>query len=329
MKLKKDFFWELLLKSAKIPHNEQERLQQLRDLEILDSLEENVYDDITKIASIICQTPIALISLVDEKRQWFKSHHGLDARETPREYAFCAHAVYTGEILYVPDSQKDERFADNPLVTGDPNVKFYTGIPLKLSKNCTLGTLCVIDNDPRELSQDQIEALKCLARQVETHLSLRSRLKATDNENKKSEQELKDKKLELENRVMIERTQEAARIGSWQVDIATNTCTWSKMTYEIHEVDPSVGILVEDGINFYTEEYRPIITQMVEEGIAKQKGWDAELQIRTARGKIRWVRATGYPLISNGVLVRLEGTFQDIHEKKNWHKKCLKTSTNG
>ena len=152
---------------AKKPNNEAARLQALREYSLLDTLPEQDFEDITKIASEICQTPIALITLIDSDRQWFKSNHGLTVTETPRDYAFCAHAINTpNEILTVEDSRKDKRFADNPLVTGYPNVIFYAGIPLINPDGFSLGTICVIDNKPRELSEKQLDSLRALSNQV-------------------------------------------------------------------------------------------------------------------------------------------------------------------
>ena len=163
--------------SAPPPANENERLRALAQLDILDTLEEQTYDDLTSLASQICDTPIALVSLVDRDRQWFKSHHGLPARETPREYAFCAYAIHGDEIFIVNDSDKDERFHDNPLVAGEPHVKFYAGVPLLLDNNMRVGTLCVIDNHPRDLSEAQKLALEALSRQVVSQLELRLKVK--------------------------------------------------------------------------------------------------------------------------------------------------------
>ncbi len=165
------------MKIADIPNNEQDRLQKLYELVILDTLEEQAYDDLTKLAAQICETPIALVSLIDRDRQWFKSHHGLDARETPREFAFCAHAILNDEIFIVEDSSLDERFHDNPLATGEPHVKFYAGAPLIMSDNIKLGTLCVIGNNARKISLAQQEALQALARQVVSQLELRLKVK--------------------------------------------------------------------------------------------------------------------------------------------------------
>lgn len=164
--------------SAPLPDNEEERQRWLDELQILDTLEEQVYDDLTFIAAQICQTPIALVSLIDHDRQWFKSHHGLDARETPREFAFCAHAILNDQPLIVEDALKDERFHDNPLVTSGPNVKFYAGAPLILRDNIRVGTLCVIDDHARPLSEMQRQALEALARQVVSQLELRLQLQA-------------------------------------------------------------------------------------------------------------------------------------------------------
>lgn len=161
------------MKPAKKPDNELERVQLLKDLEILDTEMESTYDEITRLASIICDTPICLVSLVDDNRQWFKSRHGLDAAETPRELAFCSHAILENKPFIIEDAREDERFFDNPLVTEAPNVIFYAGIPLEVADGLNVGTLCAIDNKPKKLSSDQIEALQCLANQVQTQLKLR------------------------------------------------------------------------------------------------------------------------------------------------------------
>lgn len=162
------------------PNNEKERLADLKSYDILDSLPENEYDEITALAAEICQTPYSLISFIDDKRQWFKSKLGqLDVYETPKEYAFCSHAILTpNEALVVPDSRLDSRFSGNPLVTGDTKVIFYAGIPLVTENGFPLGSLCVIDHQERELSSTQMKALKTLAHQVVNLLELRKKNKS-------------------------------------------------------------------------------------------------------------------------------------------------------
>jgi hypothetical protein len=155
------------------PTNEAERLAALKEYHILDTGTEQSYDDITTLAAHICEVPVAMISLVDEDRQWFKSKVGLEQQQTSRDVAFCAHAILQNEPFVVRDATKDRRFADNALVTGEPHVRFYAGIPLINPEGLALGTLCVVDHQPRRLSAKQQEALQALSRQVMALLELR------------------------------------------------------------------------------------------------------------------------------------------------------------
>lgn len=166
--------------SAPFPDNEEERQHWLDRLRIVGTVEEQAYDDIALLAAQICDTPIALVSLIDHTRQWFKAHHGLDARETPRAQAFCAHAILSDDVFVVEDSDRDKRFHDNPLATGQPYVKFYAGAPLILRDGIRLGTLCVIDDHARRISSQQQRALEALARQVISQMELRLRVQTLE-----------------------------------------------------------------------------------------------------------------------------------------------------
>lgn len=158
---------------AALPLNELERLAVLRECGVLETAPEQGFDDLTELASELCGTRIALVSLIDEQRQWFKSTVGLGATQTCRESAFCAHAILTNAPLIIRDATQDPRTFDNPLVTGEPFIRFYAGVPLHSSEGLALGTLCVIDTDPRDISPDQLTTLKRLARQAEAQLEMR------------------------------------------------------------------------------------------------------------------------------------------------------------
>jgi GAF domain-containing protein len=156
--------------------NDAARVAALQRYAILDSEPEQAFDDLTLLASYVCKTPIALISLIDEDRQWFKSKIGISEKETSRDIAFCSTAIQQPDVFVVPDALKDERFCKNPLVVSDPNIRFYAGAPLINEEGQALGTLCVIDQTPRELAPDQRIALKALSRLVLMQMEFRRNL---------------------------------------------------------------------------------------------------------------------------------------------------------
>lgn len=156
-----------------IPAQEAARLEALRGYRVLDTAPEQAFDDITRLAAFICQSPIALMSLVDGERQWFKSKVGLETAETHRNISFCAHTIFQAKLLVVEDATTDDRFSSNPLVTGEPCIRFYAGAPLVTPEGYCLGALCVIDRQPRHLTVEQISALEAMSRLVVTQLELR------------------------------------------------------------------------------------------------------------------------------------------------------------
>ena len=235
-----------------VPNTEEEEQKRLRALSAyhLDGVFEMAeFDFLTKMASQICETHISLISIVFEKKQWFLSRYGIEQQETPREHSFCAHALHSpGEMMVVKDARKDPRFRDNPLVKGDPQIVFYAGIPLVSEEGFPFGTLCVIDNNPRELSDEQVDSLKSLAVQVMMLLELRR--KNLDYE--KSELKLR-KALSL-----LEEVQQANQIGAWELDISTGKTSWTDPVYRIHEVPNDFDHNKSIGIDFYHPDDRQI-----------------------------------------------------------------------
>jgi len=173
---------------AELPFNEAERIEALREYQILDTLPEVSYDDMSLLASEICGTPLAMVSLIDSNRQWFKSTVGVEIAETPRDVSFCGHAILSPDLLVVPDTQEDRRFSDNPFVTGEPWIRFYAGAPLLAPGGEALGTVCVMDRVPRTLTETQANALRALSRQVMALLELRRHIRLQEEQKKTLEE---------------------------------------------------------------------------------------------------------------------------------------------
>src|ERR1043166_5450547 len=174
--------------NAPIPRNDKQRLHVLWQYDVLDTMPEEVFDDLTELAARICEAPIALITLVDEDRQWFKSKVGVTLTETSRDISFCGHAIAQSDLFIVPDATQDERFASNPLVTSDPQICFYAGAPLISPDGHALGTLCVIDKVPRQLRPDPQPPLRVAPRHVRPHLERRRRPRELDRARRQRDQ---------------------------------------------------------------------------------------------------------------------------------------------
>lgn len=235
-----------------VARNEPERLEALRAYEILDTEPEQKFDDLTLLAKFICETPIALITFVDEDRQWFKSKIGLSAAQTPRTVSFCSHAILEEGVMVVPDATADERFADNPLVTGDPGVRFYAGAPLVAPTGHALGALCVIDRVPRELTPSQSEALRALARQVVAQLELRRRLKQEREEAREAIEE-RDTTLQL----IV--AQMPAVLWSTDRDLRLTSSDGAALRYLGHKPDQFVGVTLFDFFRTTDPEFLPLV----------------------------------------------------------------------
>ena len=279
------------------PH-EADRLQSLRRMGVLDSAREPGFDDLTVLASRLCGTPIALVTLIDTDRQWFKSCVGLSVSETHRDSAICAHAILGDGPLVISDTTRDARTMDNVLVTGAPFMRFYAGAPLHDRGGLALGTLCVIDTKPREMSATELDCLVRLARQASTQL-----------ERGRSERAITAAMETLRHTGTI------ARVGAWELDVATNRLEWSDVVYQIHEVEPGTPMSMERAIGFYITESRDRISAAVRAGIEHGTPWDLELEICTAKGRDFSVRVQGEPVFQGGKVVGLRGVFQDVTDR--------------
>jgi PAS domain S-box-containing protein len=280
-----------------IPTNESARLSALARYQLLDTPPEEVFDGIARLAALICETPIAVISLVDEHRQWFKAAVGLEARETPREYSFCAHAINAPtEVMVVPDATGDQRFSDNPLVRNEPRVRFYAGAPLVTADGFALGTLCVADRQPRSLAATQQEALRVLAAQVISQFELRRHL--------------------TDLAVRLETAQRFVHIGDWQFDVVRNHHDWSDEVFRI------LGVARDT----FDPDRRDFFAYVHPEDVSRVRRFELTLRAGETRGRIdhRIVRPDGevrhvrtYAEVARdpaGHPVRMTGTVQDITE---------------
>lgn len=291
--------------------NEAERLASLERLKILDTLPEQDFDDLTSIASQICETPIALISLVDQDRQWFKSHHGLDAQETPREYAFCAHALLAKKLFIVRDSREDERFRDNPLVTGDPHVVFYAGAPLISPDGYPIGTLCVIDHKPKVLTAAQENSLLALSRQVNRLLTLRLQLEDV----KSTRDKLEYKKVAVENLaegVVLQDTE--FKIIDFNFAATKVLGLTAEQLTGKTSMDPDWRSIKEDGSPFIGAQHPSVLALTT-----GQPQNDVLMGIHHANSELRWIRIKSTPIFhpEQKTPYRAVTSFTDITTEKN------------
>jgi len=279
------------------PTAESARLSALSRYHILDTEPEEAFDDIARLAALLCQTPIALITLVDKNRQWFKATVGLEARETPRECSFCAHAItHPTELMVIPDATADERFSRNPLVQNTPHVRFYAGAPLVTPEGFALGALCVVDHQKRELTSTQQEALRVLAGQVMSRLEQRRTL--------------------TDLAFRLETAQRLAHVGDWVYDIANKRHDWSAEIFHILGVsqDEFRPTLISALTCVHAQDRRRV--HQFEYAVRKSKvPMEIEHCIVRPDGKIRHLR-THAEMIRDpeGNPVRMTGTVQDITE---------------
>lgn len=294
---------------------EADRLAALRQYGVLDTTPEASFDDLATLAARICDAPMAAVSLVDAERQWFKAEIGLGVAETPRPASFCAHAMLSDQALVITDAQRDPRFADNPLVTGAPHIRFYAGFPLKTPTGAPLGALCVLDEKarPEGLTDLQALALKTLAQQVMTQLELRRALLERD----RSEQAAK---------LAIEAS---SYVGAWDWDIANDRVVADDRFARMYGVDPAAA---SDGspIALFTASIHPEdvdrVTDDIQRAMTGEGDFLSEYRL-LIDDKVRWVLARGQVYFDRGgEAVRLPGIAVDITERKQIENDLAETA---
>jgi PAS domain S-box-containing protein len=284
------------LKKPLKPINEKQRLDRLRSYLVLDTDPESIFDSITKLAASLSDSSIALVSLIDQERQWFKSAWGIEARETPRDISFCGHAILADEPFIIEDASCDSRFCDNPLVSEGPQIRFYTGIPLVTPDQFKLGTLCVIDSQPKNLSPLQIEQLKQLANLVIEHLELRK----TTLQSARLAQSLDD-------------IQELTTSGTYEIDVETHETQWSKGIYDIFGIPYGTPTEKLARIDFFAGHEQERLIQYINLAMEQGQSFDDTFEFYDSQKNRKWLRVQARPLQSeDGKVRKVIGTLQDI-----------------
>ena len=294
--------------------NEQERLQELIGYEILDTPAEKELDELAQIASAICDTPISLVSLIDQDRQWFKASVGLDVRETSREDSFCQHTLHhPEEVLVVENSLQDRRFKENPLVLGDPHIRFYAGAPLKTPTGNVLGTLCIIDNKPRKLSEKQKNALKLLAKKVMDYLNDRKLLIH------------QSRHIELSALKLKKLTDQAPGV-IYQFEMSpVGKMSFTFVSKGIAKLHPQLSVeklmqQPEIAFSIVHLDDLPMVQESIQVSFETLTLWNVEYRIVLDNGDISWHWGYAQPERKEDGTVVWYGTFQDITNVKEYEE---------
>ena len=286
------------------------RLEALRRYEVLETPPEGVLDDLTRIAAYVCQTPIALVTLVDAQRQWFKSRIGLALSETPRQLSFCAHAIHATDVYVVDDLRSDEGFADHPLVIGDPFIRFYAGVPLRTADGHAIGTLAVADAVPRQLAPEQLDALRVLGRQVMAQLELPRQAFGTDR--------LRDAEHRRDAEDRFRQLAESIQQVFWMTD-PRGALLYVSPAFDTIFGRSCESLVANPGV--WMDAVHPDDRERVEQAAyarSRRDEYDEVYRIVRPDGAVRWIRDRAFHMYDEaGELYRLVGTAADITEQRH------------
>ncbi len=290
------------------PENEAERLEELDSYEILDTDAEANFDALTRLAAHILEVPIALVSLIDKDRQWFKSHYGLDTTETPRDLSFCGHVVASGEFLVVPNTNDDRRFHDNPFTTSGPRAQFYIGMPLKTPTGQVLGTLCAMDTVPRRITDEQQELFALLSQQVMAQLELRRTARQLESRRQVVAQ--REKELQAifagMSEGIVKQIKDGTIVACNQAAERILGLSWDQLT-GLKPADANWRPIRQDGTRFPSSEHPAMIA------LATSKPQrDVIMGVHKANDELTWINIHSQPILENGVAQAVVTTFRDI-----------------
>ncbi|MEM5473267.1 EAL domain-containing protein [Hoeflea sp. AS60] len=288
-----------------LPKNEIERLAALHKLRILDTEITPEFDSVVDMAAAIFEAPTALISFVDKDRQWFKARHGFKDSQTSRDLAFCTYTILGDEVFEVEDARLDERFRDNPLVTGNPHIGYYVGMPISLDGKTNVGTLCVIDSKPRKATEAQLVQLEKLrnvvAGLISAHVaSIEARI-AERNARQRGK--------------LLSQVERISKIGAWSLDTQRLITKWSPQVFAIHELDGNAPPDLEGAISFYPEYEREGLVEKINACIESGIPYQCETDFITAKGNKRRVRSSGEIEYGDDGVKFLIGIVKDVTEQ--------------
>lgn len=299
------------------PLHEQERLAALRSLQVMDTPPEAEFDAIVRAARHIFDSRMAYVSLIDADRQWFKARCGIEVPQTAREVSICQHAIMADTMLVIPDTHADPLVASSPVVTGEPFVRSYAGVPLRHSQaqggaRFPIGTLCIADDRLLDLTPDKLELLQGLAGVIEGILDAR-RARAEGLKLALSRQEALIESERAQR--ILQQAERMARIGSWRLDLASNETHWSAQTYAIHQLPVSDHPDLERALLHYPPTDRNMLRTALDACANSGQPWDLEADLVNARGSMRRVRLMGEAEVRNQQIVAVIGVIQDITER--------------